>query len=321
VRGSWTADDIPDLSRRVAFVTGANSGIGYEIARELARKRAHVILACRRADRAAEALERIRFEVHDADVESLSLDLASLESVRRCAARFLDRFSRLDILICNAGVMLVPYGTTRDGFELHFGTNHLGHFALTGFLLEHLLTTPGSRIVSVTSAAYRYGDLDFGNLMFEGGRGYARFRAYARSKLANLLFALELDRRLAGTDCSSLAAHPGGAATGLGRHMGDRSWYQALLPLLTRLSQSASRGALPILRAATDPDAVGGTCFGPSGLLGMRGAPIQVPNCRRIDARLSRLLWEVSEQLTGVSFPQDGGEHPKALGQKLTLAP
>jgi len=187
---------IPDITGKVAVITGASSGIGFETARELVRSGARVILACRDEDRARVAVGSIRSEIHDAEAEFLVLDLASLRSVRRFAAALRETFDRLDLLVNNAGVMLVPYGTTEDGFERQFGINHLGHFALTGLLIDRLVACPGSRIVTVTSAAHRYGRLDFNDLMFEEGRGYSAFRAYARSKLANLLFAQELQRRL-----------------------------------------------------------------------------------------------------------------------------
>jgi len=207
-------------------------------------------------------------------------------------------------LINNAGVMLVPYCTTEDGFERHFGVNHLGHFALTGRLIDRLLATNRSRIVTVGSVAHGIGWIDSDDLMFEGARRYHALRAYADSKLAGLLFTYELQRRLAGSDTMAVSAHPGGAATNLGRRMKGRRWYRAVLPLLEWLSQSAAEAARPILRAATDPDVVGGECFGPSGLLGMRGHPIVVKTARRsYDAHEAERLWEISEELTGVQLP------------------
>ena len=272
----WSARDLPDLSGKVSVVTGASSGIGFETVRGLARKGVHTILACRDRVRAEAACHRVMAEIPDASCEVMLLDLASLESVRRFAREFGVSHDRLDILVNNAGVMLVPYDTTRDGFELHFGTNHLGHFALTGLLIDCLLASPGSRIVTVTSASYRFARMDFDDLMFGGEKGYSRFRAYARSKLANLLFTYELQRRLAGSGTRALAAHPGGTATNLGRRMAERSLYRTLLPFFEWLSQSPAKGALPSLRAATDPKAMGGRFYGPGGLLGMRGAPVVV---------------------------------------------
>jgi len=302
-RAAWTTVSIPDLSGKVAVVTGASSGIGRETARELARKNARVVLACRDGVRGEAARESIRREISRADVVSLPLELASLRSVRAFADRFLGRFGRLDLLVNNAGVMVVPYGTTEDGFELHFGTNHLGHFALTGRLIDRLVATAGSRIVTVTSAAYRYGRLNFANLMFEDGRSYMPFAAYARSKLANLLFAEELQRRIRGTGTISVAAHPGGAATGLGRRAMERRAYRTLLPVLEWLSQSAAEAARSILRAATDPDIRGGELIAPGGCLGMRGAPVvKQRSLESQDRDAAVRLWKESEERTGVSY-------------------
>jgi NAD(P)-dependent dehydrogenase (short-subunit alcohol dehydrogenase family) len=303
INGNWTPKDIPDLSGRVAIVTGANSGMGLEIARELARKNASVVLACRDNDRGSAASGSIRSGIPEARVKVAPLDLASLASVRRFADVFRGRHDRLDVLVNNAGVLLAPYGTTEDGFELHFGINHLGHFALTGLLMDRLLATRASRIVTVSSRGHATGRIDFANLTGEDDRRYSAARAYGRSKLANLLFTYELHRRLAGTDTTAVAAHPGGAATDLGRRMGDRRFYRAILPVLEWLSQSAAEGARPILRAATDPDAEGGEYYGPGGFLGMRGRPVVVRSHRRsYDEDVARRLWAVSEELTGVRY-------------------
>lgn len=297
----WTEKNVPDMAGKLAVVTGASSGIGLETARELARNGARVVLACRDERRARAAIGSIRSEIPEGQLEFISLDLASLGSVRRFAGAFTERFDQLEILANNAGVMLVPYDTTADGFELHLGTNHLGHFALTGLLIDCLLASPGARVVTVTSAAHRYGRIDFDNLLFEGGAGYSPFRAYARSKLANLLFAQELQRRLRGTETISVAAHPGGAATGLGCRATERRLYRACLPVFERLSQSAAEGARSVLRAATDPDLVGGEYVAPGGLLGMRGKPA-VKTATETAAAAAERLWEVSEELTGVRF-------------------
>ena len=300
----WTEKDIPDLSGTVAIVTGANSGIGLEVSRELARKNATVVLACRSGSRGQAATESIRSGIPEARAEVMALDLASLASIWQFAETFKESHDRLDVLVNNAGVLLLPYGTTKDGFETHFGINHLGHFALTGLLMDRLLATDASRIVTVGRRGHGMGRIDFANLMYEDGKGYSAARAYARSKLANLLFTYELQRRLVGANTIAVAAHPGGAATDLGRHMGDRRFYRALLPLLEWLSQSAARGARPILRAATDPDVIGGQYYGPGGFLGMRGHPVNRRSSRRsYDKSVARRLWEVSEELTGVRFP------------------
>ena len=302
MRKTWTVADIPDLTGKVAIVTGANSGVGWESARALAQANATVILACRSVRRGDTAANAIRQEAPTAQVIVRRLDLADLESIRTFARVFMSERERLDILVNNAGVMLAPYGTTKDGFELHMGTNHLGHFALTGILLERLLRTAGSRIVNVSSLAHRVGRMDFSNLMYTNGKNYSAFGAYARSKLANLLFTAELQRQLQGTETIAVAAHPGGAVTNLGRHMGDRCLYRMLQPLFEHLSQSAAQGALPILRAVADPSATGGEYYGPSGRFQIRGAPVVVKaHPRARDQDVAQELWRVSEELTGVS--------------------
>ena len=303
----WTTRDIPDLSGAVTIVTGASGGIGSEVARELARKAATVILACRDPGRGAATRESIQAEIRHARVEVMTVDLAVLASIRRFARMFRERFDRLNLLVNNAGVLLAPYGTTEDGFEQHFGINHLGHFALTGLLIDRLLASRGSRVVTVSSRGHNFGRIDFADLMYQDGNGYSPARAYARSKLANLLFTYELQRRLARADTIAVAAHPGGAATDLGRRMRERRLYRTLLPLLEGLSQSAAAAALPILRAATDPTVAGGEFYGPGGFLGMRGHPVRTSSSpRSYDESTARRLWEASEELTGVRFPQVG---------------
>jgi NAD(P)-dependent dehydrogenase (short-subunit alcohol dehydrogenase family) len=191
----WTADDIPDLTGKVILITGANSGIGYEAAKEFARNGAQTILACRNMSKAQAAAAQIQSEIPNGFVEIMQLDLSSLQSVREFATAVKENYARLDVLLNNAGIMMVPYGKTVDGFERQLGINHLGHFALTGLLLDLMLTTPGARVVNVSSLAHRGGEIDFDNLMFEGGQGYDRQAAYGRSKLANLLFTYELERK------------------------------------------------------------------------------------------------------------------------------
>jgi NAD(P)-dependent dehydrogenase (short-subunit alcohol dehydrogenase family) len=293
----WTLNAVPDQSGRVAIVTGANTGIGFETAAALAARNATVVMACRNRQKAEDATVRIRERTPDAGLEFLELDLASLASVERFADSFRAGHDRLDLLINNAGVMIPPFGTTEDGFELQFGCNHLGHFALTGRLLDLIQSTPEARVVNVSSMAHRYGTMDFDNLNAE--KGYDKMAAYGLSKLANLLFTFELQRRVdaAGSKVVATAAHPGWTGTDLQRHSGLINFLNIFF------AQSPPMGALPTLRAATDPDAKGGDYFGPRGFYEMRGYPKAVgttPAARNeIDARR---LWELSEKLTGVSF-------------------
>jgi NAD(P)-dependent dehydrogenase (short-subunit alcohol dehydrogenase family) len=300
----WTVDQIPDQSGRVALVTGANSGLGLIAARELARAGASVVLACRNTEKGATALREVTDEVPRAEAELAALDLASLDSIRSFAQEFPKAHDGLDLLINNAGVMAPPRRTTKEGFELQFGTNHLGHFALTGLLLGALEGRRDARVVTVSSTAHRMGRINFDDL--QGERRYRRWRAYGQSKLANLLFALELDRRLraAASTISSLAAHPGYAATNL---------QSAAAPVLDRavmvvtnllIAQDAEVGALSLLYAATQPGLEGGTYVGPDGRGEQRGhpQPEAVPTGAALDPTVAAQLWAVSEEATGVHF-------------------
>jgi NAD(P)-dependent dehydrogenase (short-subunit alcohol dehydrogenase family) len=304
----WTIDRIPNLAGKTIVVTGGNSGIGYEAALQFARHGALVVLACRHLDKAREAIDRIKAAHTEAAVEAMQLDLASLASVRTFAEAYRARHRTLDRLCNNAGVMALPYRKTADGFEMQFGTNHLGHFALTGLLLETLLRTGGARVVTVSSGAHRMGGIRFDDLQWE--HGYRKWAAYGQSKLANLLFAYELQRRLeaAGASVISVACHPGYAATNL-QLAGPRMAGSSLLEFLSNLSnrvvaQDAAMGALPTLYAATAPDVCGGDYIGPDGLGELRGHPKKVQsNARSHDLEAARRLWGVSEKLTGVRYP------------------
>ncbi|TPW93082.1 SDR family NAD(P)-dependent oxidoreductase [Mycolicibacterium fortuitum] len=297
----WTTAKIPDQSGRTAIVTGANTGLGLETAKALAAKGAHVILAVRNLTKGEAAVEWITRSVRDADLELQRLDLGSLASVREAADEIRTKHETIDLLINNAGVMTPPRETTSDGFELQFGTNHLGHFALTGLLLDRLLPTVGSRIVTVSSIGHRFAPgIRFEDLQWE--RRYNRLQAYGQSKLANLLFTYELQRRLTGQHTTALAAHPGGSDTELARHL--PGVVQRAVPLVRPLFQEAAMGALPTLRAATDPGALGGQYYGPDGLGQQKGHPkLVTSNERSYDIELQRQLWTVSEELTGVTFP------------------
>ena len=293
----WTTDDVPDQRGRLAVVTGANTGLGFETARALAARGASVVLAVRNLEKGKEAAARIAVAAPDASVTVQELDLASLDSVRAAAAELQAAHQRIDLLICNAGVMYPPRQRTADGFELQFGTNHLGHFALTGLLLDRMLPTPGSRVVTVSSVGHRMmARINFDDLQWQ--RSYSRVRAYGQSKLANLMFTYELQRRLSGPGTTiAVAAHPGFAATELMRNSPAAA---AVTPLF---SQNAAMGALPVLRAATGPGVLGGQYYGPRGFLGLRGYPTLTASTRRShDAAVQRRLWAVSEELTGVTF-------------------
>jgi len=303
----WTVEDIPDLSGKVVIVTGANSGIGLEASRELARKGAEVIMACRTQDKAGAAIQQIQEELPQAKLEFIHLDLADLASVKKFAADFKSRNDRLDVLLNNAGIMMVPYRKTADGFESQLGTNHLGHFALTGSLIDLILITPGARVVNISSNAHYAGEMDFENLQYEDG-GYTPTAAYSRSKLANLLFTYELQRRFErkGADALALAAHPGIAATGLADHFLGGKLSGLIQGIMKVLFQSAKMGALPGLRAATDPQAEGGNYYGPGGKGERSGYPVVVSsNEASHNQQDAATLWEVSEDLTGVKFLSD----------------
>lgn len=301
----WTAEDIPDQRGRTAVVTGANSGLGFHTALELARHGQTVVLACRDLDKAATAAERIDKEVPGARTIVARLDLADLASVRAFAAEFATVHAGLDVLVNNAGVMAIPHQRTADGFEMQFGTNHLGHFALTGLLMDALRARPSSRVVTVSSLVHLIGTIHFDDPQQE--RRYSKWVAYGQSKLANLLFALELDRRArrAGIDLVSVAAHPGYADTNLqsrGPMLADRPVTARVMDLGNRLlAQSAAQGALPSLYAATAPDVNGGEFFGPS--LGLRGYPVRCPASPAArNVGTAERLWSLSEELTGVTY-------------------
>lgn len=305
----WTSADMPNQRGRIALVTGANSGIGYYQALELARKGAHVLLASRDAGRGNAARTALVGEIPAATVEVVQLDLADFESISRLAGQILGRTGGLDLLVNNAGVMAVPHRqATAQGFELQFGTNHLGHFALTMRLLPFMLHHPGSRVVTVTSLTHRMGSIRLDDLQSE--HGYGRWRAYNQSKLANALFTLELDRRLraAGAFTTSVGAHPGYSRTELqysGPRLGGGGISARALGLVTRFAaQPAADGALPVLRAATDPEARGGDYYGPGGPGERRGSPRKVRYAETAnDEQLAGRLWQVSEELSGVTCP------------------
>ncbi|MEF8839760.1 MAG: oxidoreductase [Haloarculaceae archaeon] len=312
MRGSsLDVTEMPDQSGRTVVITGANSGLGFEAAKAFARKGAQVAMACRDLNRGGAARDEIRASVSDPSLSVLEVDLASLASIRSFGEVVEDEYDELHALCNNAGLMAIPRRETDDGFEMQFGVNHLGHFALTGLLLDRLRATEGeTRIVTQSSGLHQRGAVDFDDL--HGERAYDRWAAYAESKLANLLFAYELDRRLRATDAtvSSVGCHPGYADTGLQRRgpemMGSRLRLWGMKLANTVLAQSAAQGARPVLYAATAPEIAGGDYIGPGGLMNMRGAPErQDSSDRSADEDLAARLWDVSEDLTGVTFDLD----------------
>ncbi len=294
----WDANIVPDQKGKVVIVTGSSSGIGFEAARVLASKNATVIIAVRNMEKGNSAANKIRKQHKNADVYVMELDLASLESVRSFTTIFKEKFKNLDLLINNAGVMIPPYSKTENGFELQFGTNHLGHFALTGLLIDLLQNTKDSRIVNVASAAHKYGNLNFDDLNWEK-RKYKSWRAYGDSKISNLYFTYELQRKLdeANVNLKVTAAHPGWTATELQRHSSLFEFLNGFFAMKTW------QGALPTLRAALDKNAQSGDYFGPDGWQEWRGYPVKVEsNKLSHDKSIAAKLWDISEKLTGIKF-------------------
>jgi NAD(P)-dependent dehydrogenase (short-subunit alcohol dehydrogenase family) len=304
----WTVSNIPPQTGKLAVVTGANRGLGLEVTAALARAGAHVVMAVRDPAKAAIALRDLDRQIPGAKIEAMSLDQADLASIRRFSEAFHDRFDRLDLLINNASAILVNQSRTRDGFETHIGVNHLGSFALTGLLLDRLTATPAARIVNTSSTAHRLvKGIDLDDLQFER-TPYKAMEAYGRSKLATLLFAGELDRRLrkAGFDTRAVAAHPGYSNTNP-----DKGGF--FMRLMTSLvAQPAAMGALPQLYAATASDVMGGDYYGPGGIGEMRGYPTKVGRTPAAkDEAVAARLWDLSEQLTAVSFLDQAGKLPR----------
>jgi NAD(P)-dependent dehydrogenase (short-subunit alcohol dehydrogenase family) len=303
---NWSAKNIPELTGKVAIVTGANSGIGYEMARALVGKDATVILACRNKEKGEMAVQQISHESPKAKTKLIQLDLADQASVHRFSDAFASQYDHLNILINNAGIMWTPFGKTPDGFESQFGTNHLGHFALTGLLLDAIIRTPQARVVTLSSWGERFSKIDFDNLNAE--KGYDSEQAYGQSKLANLLFTYELQRRFkkAGIDAIAAAAHPGATDTNLPKNWkseSPRPHWKIIRTLNSLFGQKPEMGALPALYAATAPDVQGGDYFGPRSWGGIRGYPTKIQSSERsYDADVAAKLWAASEKLTGVQY-------------------
>lgn len=301
----WTEQDMPDMTGKLVVVTGGNSGLGYESVKAFAKKGAEVILASRSKEKGEQARTEILQEVADGTIRVAQLDLGDLDSVRTFAADLKKKYKKLDVLMNNAGIMMTPYFKTKDGFEGQFGTNHLGHFALTGLLTDLMHDTPGARIINVSSGAHRNGVMDFENLQFENEKEYSPMKAYGRSKLANLLFTYELQRKLeaANSKCMAVAAHPGVAMTNLARHLEGKFLFKLLMPLFKRMAQDQAMGALPQIRASVDPGVKGASYYGPDGKREWKGFPVVVEsNEASHNSQDAARLWEESEKLTGVTY-------------------
>jgi NAD(P)-dependent dehydrogenase (short-subunit alcohol dehydrogenase family) len=299
----WTKNDIPDLSGRIMVVTGGNSGLGFEAVKAFAENGAEVILASRSTEKGENAKKEMG--PVKGKIEVMQLDLMDFASIKSFAENFKKKYQKLDVLLNNAGIMTTPYFLTKDGLEAQNGTNHFGHFALTGQLFELIKNTPNSRIVNVSSMAHKQGKMDFDNFLFEGGRGYSSMKSYGRSKLSNLLFTYELQRKIeaAGINSISVAAHPGVSNTNLARFLEDKLIYKILMPLMSSFIQSQEMGALPEIRAAVDTNVQGGEYYGPNGFREMKGFPVKVPsNAASHNLEDAKKLWELSEKLTGVRF-------------------
>ncbi|MFZ9029086.1 MAG: oxidoreductase [Crocinitomicaceae bacterium] len=295
-------ENIPSQKGRIALITGANAGLGLETTKWFAKKDIKVIMACRDLGKAESAKKEVLAETPAADLEVMQLDLGSLESIRTFAKDFLSRYDQLDLLVNNAGIMVPPLMRTKEGFEIQFGVNHLGHFLLTNLLLPVVTKTQDSRIVVLSSGAHRSGKINFNDLNWE--KDYSKFAAYSQSKLANLMFALDLNQKLEAANHSTIAvaAHPGVARTSLGRHL-NKILYFLLLPLFYLITHSAKKGALPTVMAALDPNVKGGEYFGPQGRREMKGAPGRAEIApQTLDETVRQRLWNVSEELTEEKF-------------------
>ncbi|MDD4969415.1 MAG: oxidoreductase [Paludibacter sp.] len=302
---NWTLKDVPDLTGKTIIVTGANTGLGYESVKVFAQNGANVVMACRSVEKGETARKQLVRLFPSSIIQVMHLDLADLQSIHNFAATFRESHAHLDVLLNNAAVKMVPYSQTKDGFESQMGINHLGHFALTGVLLDVLKKSPKSRVVNVSSLSHKQGTLDFGNLTFENGKDFTPMKAYGRSKLANLLFTYELQRFFdsKGIDCMAVAAHPGISKTN--NSNGDES---NLLMKVYKLSvsyiiQQANMGAMPEIRASVDPDVQPGNYYGPGGVLELSGHPVLVqPKRAALDVESAYKLWEASERLTAITY-------------------
>ncbi|WP_240837239.1 oxidoreductase [Acidaminobacter sp. JC074] len=306
MKKTWQLEDMPSLKGKTVIVTGGNSGLGYESVKVLAKKNARVILACRSLSRGNEAKSKIMKDQPQTSIEVMALDLSSLDSVRKFADAYKAKHNKLDILLNNAGIMNVPYGKTTDGFEQQIGVNHLGHFALTGLLLDTLKSTPKSRVVVISSLLHKKGHIDFDSFSYNKKRTYDPQVAYAQSKLANLLFAKQLNHLIQKNklDMTVVSAHPGGAKTNLGRYQDKGSSFNLVKKIIyPLLIQTADQGAMPGLRAATDESVTSGMYIGPSGFMESSGHPYIAKSAPAAnDLQTAEKLWKKSESLTGIQY-------------------
>ena len=301
----WTTENIPDLTGKIIIVTGGNSGLGYESVKAFSEKGANVIMACRSIEKGKAAKNEIGNV--KGKIEVMQLDLQDFNSIVKFAENFKQKYDRLDVLLNNAGIMQTPYFKTKDGLEGQMGVNHFGHFKLTGLLIDLIKNTAKSRVVNVSSGGHKYkqAKMDFENLLFENGKEYTPMRAYCRSKLANMLFTYELDRKFKKNNIDSIAvaAHPGGANTNLGQHIEDKLMFKILLRLFSFLVQEPAQGALPEIRACVGEDIKGAEYYGPDGFLEMIGSPDKAESSKDSHNKdHARKLWEISEKLTGISY-------------------
>ena len=301
----WTKYDIPDLTGKVIIVTGGNSGLGYESVKALAEKGAEVIMASRSIDKGAKAKAEIDQAHPAAKIIVRQLDLMDLSSINDFAKEINTTYDRLDVLVNNAGIMMTPYRLTKNGFELQLGTNHFGHFALTGQLFDLIKNTPESRIVNVSSLAHKKGEINFDDLLYDDGKAYDPMVAYRRSKIANLYFTYELQRKLSslGSSTIAVAAHPGVSMTNLANHLKGKLMFKVFSLFSGLITHPPSNGALPQIRAAVDPNVLGGQYYGPDKMGEMKGNPVVVQSTKEShNEKIANKLWEISEQLTGVKF-------------------
>ncbi len=303
---SWTLEEVKSLKGKNIIITGGNSGLGYEAVKMLVKKDAKVIMASRSIERGEASVKKIKETYPNADIDVLQLDLASKKSIKNFVSEYQKKYQKIDVLLNNAGIMTTPYGLTADGLEQQQGVNHFGHFYLTALLFKMIKNTPNSRVVSVSSIAHRGGNLNFDNMFYSDGKKYSKVGAYSRSKLQNLLFTYELDRRVQekNLDVKVLVAHPGVASTNLGRHIKSNKTIEKSIKRFQKIfSHTAADGALSLVRACLDENAKSGEFYGPKGFMGMRGVPHKAKsNKKSHNPKMQKQLWTFSEEVMNIDF-------------------